>query len=113
MKVYEVPLTFAEHHIYTRPRYQVSIYRTIGSLVTFKLPHEKSLFFAYARKAQNSYIDTCSTISQLPRNFKPLAIFCDCTAWFVSDLVGIPNDGFVPASFKKRFASLPSLILCI
>ena len=25
------------------------------------------------------------------QNFKPLAIFCDCTAWFVSDLDGNPN----------------------
>ena len=28
------------------------------------------------------------------RNFKPLAIFCSCTAWFVSDLVGNPKDWF-------------------
>ena len=27
-------------------------------------------------------------------NFKPLAIFCSCTAWFVSDLVGNPEDRF-------------------
>ena len=32
MKVYEVPLTFADHHIDIL--YQVSVYRTIGSLVT-------------------------------------------------------------------------------
>ena len=28
------------------------------------------------------------------RNFKPLAIFCGCTAQFVSDLVGNPEDRF-------------------
>ena len=28
------------------------------------------------------------------RNFKPLAIFCGYTAWFVSDLVGNPDDRF-------------------
>ena len=28
------------------------------------------------------------------RNFKPLAIFCSCTARFVSDLVGNPKDWF-------------------
>ena len=28
------------------------------------------------------------------RSFKPLAIFCGCTAWFVSDLVGKPEDRF-------------------
>ena len=27
-------------------------------------------------------------------NFKLLAIFCGCTAWFVSDLVGNPEDRF-------------------
>ena len=27
-------------------------------------------------------------------NFKPLAIFCGCTARFVSDLVGNPQDRF-------------------
>ena len=37
------------------------------------------------------YID--STIPLLPiRNFKPLAILCDCTARFVSDLVGDHED---------------------
>ena len=28
------------------------------------------------------------------QNFKPLAIFCDATAQFVSDLVGNPEDRF-------------------
>ena len=28
------------------------------------------------------------------RNFKILAIFCGCTAWFVLDLVGNPEDRF-------------------
>ena len=39
---------------------------------------------------------TDSTIPLLPKseNFQPLAIFCDCTAWFVSDLVGNPEDRF-------------------
>ena len=37
-----------------------------------------------------------STIPLLPyiRTFKPLAIFCGCTAWFVPDLVGNPEDQF-------------------
>ena len=30
----------------------------------------------------------------LIRNFKPLAIFCGCTAWFVSDQVGNNEDRF-------------------
>ena len=29
-----------------------------------------------------------------PRNFKPLAIFCSCTVWFVSNMVGNPEDRF-------------------
>ena len=39
-----------------------------------------------------------SAIPLLPtvyiRNFKPLVIFCSCTARFVSDLVGNPEDRF-------------------
>ena len=27
-------------------------------------------------------------------NFKPLAIFCGCSVWFVSNLVGNPEDRF-------------------
>ena len=27
-------------------------------------------------------------------NFKPLAVFCACTAWFVSDLFGSPENQF-------------------
>ena len=40
---------------------------------------------------------TDDTIPLLPtsiRNFKPLAIFFSCTAWFVSDQVGNPEDRF-------------------
>ena len=39
---------------------------------------------------------TDSTIPLLPkiRNFKPLAIFCGRTVWFVYDLVGNPEDLF-------------------
>ena len=37
-----------------------------------------------------------STIPLLPKykNFKPLAILCGCTAWFVWDLVENPEDRF-------------------
>ena len=40
--------------------------------------------------------NTDSAIPLLPkiRNFKHLAIFCDCIARFVSDLVGNPKDRF-------------------
>ena len=41
------------------------------------------------------YIDR--TVPLLPkiRNFKSLVIFCGCTARFVSDLVGNPEDRFL------------------
>ena len=35
-----------------------------------------------------------NTSTFLIRNFKPLVIFCGCTARFVSDLVGNPEDRF-------------------
>ena len=34
------------------------------------------------------YIDNCNPSASYIRNFKPLAIVCGCTAWFVWDLVG-------------------------
>ena len=38
-----------------------------------------------------------STIPLLSKSeiLKPLAIFCSCSAWFVSDQVGKPNVGFL------------------
>ena len=38
-----------------------------------------------------------NTSSSLIQNFKPLAISSSCTAWFVSDLVRIPNCWFFHA----------------
>ena len=63
---------------------------------------------AYAKtKTQISFAVTAKLISAfvfttyleqflffLNRNLKPLAIFCSCTAWFVSDQVGNPEDRF-------------------
>ena len=40
------------------------------------------------------YTDSTSPRLLIPKNFKPLACFCDCTGWFVSDLVGNPEDRF-------------------
>ena len=74
----------------------------------------RNRLFAYAKtKTQISFVVTVKLISafvfaigivlslyflnlkfQDPRNFKPLAIFCNCTVWFVSDLVGNPEDWF-------------------
>ena len=49
--------------------------------------HEADQGFVYGiRIVQSLYL--------LLRNFKPLAIFCGCTARFVSDLVGNPEDQF-------------------
>ena len=45
------------------------------------------------------YID--STIPLLSKSkFKPFAIFCSCTAWLMSDLVGNQNAGFLMARLK-------------
>ena len=41
------------------------------------------------------YIDSTITLLHIIiQNFQPLAIFCGCTARFVSDLVGNPEDRF-------------------
>ena len=39
------------------------------------------------------YTDSAIPLLSSP-TFKPLAIFCSCTAGFVSDLVGNPEDRF-------------------
>ena len=47
------------------------------------------------RKPDFAYAKTKALISFAEvQNFKPLAIFCGCTARFVSDLVGNPKDWF-------------------
>ena len=50
------------------------------------------------------YIDASSI-----RNFKPLAILCGCTAWFVSDLVGNSKDRFShnEAQIKQHYDNMP------
>ena len=40
------------------------------------------------------YIDSTIPLLSYIRNFKSLAILYSCTAWFVSDLVGNPEDRF-------------------
>ena len=40
----------------------------------------------------------------LKQNFKPLAIFCSCTAWFVSDQVGNQNVCFLTMRLNYDFA---------
>ena len=40
------------------------------------------------------YMDRTIPLLSKFQNFKPLAIFCGSTAWFVSDLVGNPEDRF-------------------
>ena len=44
------------------------------------------------------------TDSTIPLHFKPLANFCPCTAWFVSDLVENPED-----RFSHNEAHIPNL----
>ena len=60
-----------------------------------KLCHEKTLLFAYAQITFVFAIDsTTPLLSKSQMNFKPPAIFCGCTARFVSDLVRNPEDRF-------------------
>ena len=40
------------------------------------------------------YIDIVQSFCFLNPKFQAIAIFCGCTAWFVSDLVEIPEDSF-------------------
>ena len=46
------------------------------------------------------YTDSTIPLLSNLRNFKPLAIFCSCTAWFVLDLVGNQNVGFLMKRLK-------------
>ena len=73
-----------------------------------ELHHEKTCFLYMHKKRRRAAAlfyaaDRClcfcyiySTIPLLPKseNFKPVAIFCGCTAWFVLDLVRNPEDRF-------------------
>ena len=65
----------------------------ISFAVTAKLI---SAFVFATQIVQSIYYLNPSTIHLLPKseNFKLLAIFCGCTAWSVSDLVGNPEDRF-------------------
>ena len=70
-----------------------------GEQVLYELCHEKNLLFAYVTvktKGQISCMVTrpliCNIVSTIPllpksKNFKPLTIFCVCTARFVSKIV--------------------------
>ena len=76
--------------------------------MTFEPRREKTGFFAYAKtRTQISFAVTVKLISAfffatrivqslfyLNSKFKPLTIFCDCTARFVWDLVRNPEDRF-------------------
>ena len=55
---------------------------------------------------------TESTIPLL-LNLKPLAIFCNSTARFVSDLVGNPEDRFSHNEAHLNFFAIPSFELSI
>ena len=45
-------------------------------------------------RAADKRLCFCYIVSTVPLLCKPLAIFCGCTAWFVSDLVGNLEDRF-------------------
>ena len=58
----------------------------------------------YLRPAKLVSAFVFATLISEIRNFKLLAIFCDCTCWFVSDLVGDPEARFsrVAAQIKIK-----------
>ena len=45
------------------------------------------------------------------RNLKPLAIFCCCTAWFVSDLVGNSEDRFSNDAARSTLTLIGRMLL--
>ena len=59
----------------------------------------------------SAYVNPTHTVNRYFLNFKPLAIFFGCTAWFVSDLVGNPKDRFVAAHLSLAKIK-PDLCLC-
>ena len=48
----------------------------------------------HARTSRKQYAPYFFKVGGIIRNFKPLAILCDFTAQFASDLVGNPKDRF-------------------
>ena len=57
----------------------------------------------------NPFTVQSNNFTFLIQNFKPLAIFCSCTAWFVSDQVGNQNVGFL----MTRLKCLVMLMVCL
>ena len=56
----------------------------------------------------NRAVDQCVCFL-LIRNFKPLVIFCGCTAQFVLDQVGNPEDRFSHEAAQKCLFTTPVL----
>ena len=72
-------------------------------ICTYKPRHEKTGFSQKkdADQLHGNHKDDqrlCFRYTSLIKNFKPLTSFCGCTARFVLDLVGNPEDRF---SYKK------------
>ena len=57
------------------------------------------------------YVCENKDADQLRGNFKPLAIFCSCTAWFVSDQVGNQNVGFLMTWLILLFSHGAGLVI--
>ena len=70
----------------------MSVYRTIGPLVC--ICENKGADQLRSNCAADQRLCFCYTDGKIPLLPKPLAIFCGCTAWFTSDLVGNPEDRF-------------------
>ena len=60
----------------------------------FEPRQEKIFSCIWENKGADQLLHKYYPSTSFIRNVKPLTIFCGCTAWFVSDLVGNPEDRF-------------------
>ena len=89
---------------FTRPRYQVSVYRTIGPLVYLYDPHYKKPAFSLREKhteaadkrCGNRTTDQILCFRDIDSRFPKLAKFeiSRYAVRFLTDLFGNPNDAF-------------------
>ena len=84
-------------------------------LQTYELHHDKTgeLHNYVKTKAQISCADSTILLLSYIQNFKLLAIFCSCTDWFVSDLVGNPIDCFSCIMAHIMLYCHQSLLRCL
>ena len=96
---WKMQIQFPGHRSYFKREFQLFLAVNIDHVILYEPRHEKTNVMHMRKQRRRSaplfslhrYNDPSTTYI---RKFKPLAIFCSCTAWFVSDLVGNPEDRF-------------------